>query len=160
MGPRQHTRTVLLSVKPRYADLIERGVKVVEFRRRFPKSIQAAPAIFYVTAPVQELQLAGQIEHVQRGSPLSLWRDFSRLAGVEREDYDAYFAGSDQGVALILRHVRRVTTPLALASPRLRAIGFKPPQSLSVLLPDAPLLRVLGNRRKLQKILVRGASRT
>jgi predicted transcriptional regulator len=148
--------TVLLSIKPHYADLIEAGLKLVEFRRRFPAKIRSARALFYVTAPVQELRLAGDIDHVARASPRSLWRDFSRLAGVQRADFDDYFAHADRGVALILRNVHRIAAPLPLASASLRSIGFRPPQSLCVLPPTSPLLHVLGRGFKLQPL---GASR-
>ena len=151
-APAELHSTVLLSIKPHYADLIERGLKLVEFRRRFPAQITSARALFYVTAPVQELRLAGDIEHVQRAPPRSLWRDFSRLAGVERDAFDDYFADSDRGVALILRNVRRIASPLSLASARLRSIGFRPPQSLCVLPPSSPLLHVLGRGFKLQPL--------
>ena len=135
--------TVLLSIKPHYAQLIERGLKVVEFRRRFPRKIGRAWVLFYVTAPVQELRLCGDVEHVQRGPPPALWRDFSRLAGVERGDFDDYFDGRQQGVALILRNVRRLRAPLPLSSAALRELGFRPPQSLAVLPPNSPLRGLL-----------------
>jgi predicted transcriptional regulator len=134
-------QVVLLSIKPHYADLIERGMKVVEFRRRFPRGIESARAVFYVTAPIQRIDLAGEIDHVGRATPPELWRDFSRLAGVARDQFDAYFAHRTQGVALILRNIRRLARPLNLTSPRLRSIAFRPPQSLSVLPPDSPLLQ-------------------
>ena len=147
------TPVVLLSIKPQYADLIEQGRKLVEFRRRFPRQIQSARAIFYVTAPVQQIQLHGEIDHVQRAAPADLWRDFSRLAGVARDHFDAYFAGREEGVALILRRVRRITKPLALGSTRLRSIAFKPPQSLCVIRPDSPLLRWVDGHRSARKVL-------
>jgi predicted transcriptional regulator len=144
---------VLLSIKPHYATLIEQGLKVVEFRRRFPRRIQSARVLFYVTAPVQQIQLQGEIDHVQRAAPVELWRDFWRLAGVGREQFDSYFEGREDGIALILRKIRRLTRPLDLASTRLRSIRFKPPQSLSVLPPDSALLRWVDVHRFERKVL-------
>src|SRR5688572_9192532 len=119
--------TVLLSIKPHYADLLEAGLKLVEFRRRFPARIASARALFYVTAPVQELRLLGDIDHVQRAPPQTLWRDFCRLAGVERKAFDEYFADSDVGVALILRNVHRLAAPLPPATPPLPTLTPPPP---------------------------------
>jgi predicted transcriptional regulator len=143
-APRATSPTILLSIKPHYAELIEQGRKVVEFRRRFPRQMAgAARVLFYVTSPRRQFRLVGEIDHVQRDTPDALWRDFGRLAGVARDEFDAYFAGRDQGVALLLRRIRRLATPVNLSSARLRAIGFKPPQSLLVLAADSPLLRFL-----------------
>ena len=97
--------TVLISIKPRYAELIERGEKRVEFRRRFPKGLLTAQAIFYVSVPARRLALVARIACVRRGSPRELWRQFADVAGADRAEFDRYFAGARDGVALVLEIV-------------------------------------------------------
>jgi predicted transcriptional regulator len=135
--------TLLLSIHPRFADLIEEGRKVVEFRRRFPNGVNAGQIIFYVTDPAREIRLVAKISGVQRASPAQLWNDFHCLAGVERDAFDAYFAGRQTGVAILLREVKRLPAPLPLAGAKLRRLGFRPPQSVVRIAPASSLLKLV-----------------
>jgi predicted transcriptional regulator len=135
--------TVLISIKPRYAELIERGEKRVEFRRRFPKGLSTAQAIFYVSVPARRIALVARIACVRRGSPRELWREFADVAGAERAEFDRYFAGARDGVALVLEEVVALRPAMALDDPRLRAIGFRPPQSLMVVAAESGLLELI-----------------
>jgi predicted transcriptional regulator len=134
---------VLLSIKPHYARLIESGVKRVEFRRRFPRRFERGVAIFYVTSPERAIALVARVSEIQRGAPGELWRRFGPAGGTGREDFDAYFAGVEQGVAIVLEDVRALRAPIALDDPRLRAVGFRAPQSLVVLPADSRLAQLV-----------------
>jgi predicted transcriptional regulator len=131
--------TVVISIKHHYARLIEGGTKRVEFRRRFPKSFQTGQAIFYITSPTRAIALVARITAVHRATPAALWREFAAAGGAERKEFDAYFKGVAIGIALVLDRVRVLRVPLTLADPRLRAIDFRPPQSLAVLPANSPL---------------------
>jgi predicted transcriptional regulator len=130
--PRTET-TVLISVKPHYVRLIETGEKRVEFRRRFPREVGGGRAIFYVTTPVRRIEMVARITGVVRATPAALWRAFGEIGGTTRAAFDAYFAGARVGVALVLEEVRVLRPGIGLADPRLRAAGFRPPQSAMVL---------------------------
>jgi predicted transcriptional regulator len=142
--PPTDQRALLVSIKPHYATLIERGDKRVEFRRRFPSHWPAGPAFFYITSPVRADNLHARIASVTRATTARLWEDFGRLSGVTRREFDAYFAGARTGVALLLEDVRPLG-PIPLDDPRLRALGFRPPQSLEVLPASARILHLLNS---------------
>jgi predicted transcriptional regulator len=137
--------TVLISVKPHYARLIESGQKRVEFRRRFPKGVSGGRVIFYVTSPARRIELTARITTVRRATPKQLWREFTTIGGTTRADFDAYFAGAREGVALVLDEVHAVEPAIALDDPRLQEIDFRPPQSLAVLALRSPLLTLLAH---------------
>jgi predicted transcriptional regulator len=134
---------VLLSIKPHYADLIARGEKRAEFRRRFPKNFTAGRATFYVTAPTQSITLIARIGEVRRATPATLWREFHQTGGTPKAAFDAYFTNATSGVALILETVETLAKPIPLTDPRLTAIDFRPPQSLTVLPHDSPLAQLI-----------------
>ena len=46
-------KPLLLSLKPRYADLVFDGLKKVELRRRSPKNMKGRDVFIYVTNPVR-----------------------------------------------------------------------------------------------------------
>ena len=141
--PPEPLPTVLISLKPHYADLIERGRKSVEFRRRFPRQVDRARAVFYVSAPVQAIALTATIVRVVRHAPAELWRGFAALSGVTRDEFDAYFDNCETGVALLLEAATPIRPPLRLTDPRLAAIAFRPPQSLVLLEPRSTVLTLI-----------------
>ena len=136
---------VLISIKPRYAELIERGEKRVEFRRRFPSHWSAGRAFFYVTLPVRALALSARISAVTRADPAQLWAQFGHQSGATRIEFDDYFAGAHRGVALVLEDVHRLAPVIALDDPRLQELNFRPPQSLTVLPAASALLKLLNS---------------
>jgi predicted transcriptional regulator len=133
------TPSIVISIKPHYAELIASGVKQVEFRRRFPRHFQAGQAIFYVTAPVRAMALVARITTVRRASPAVLWDEFGAQGGVTRAAFHAYIAGITTGVALLLEEARMLTASIPLDDARLLTAGFKPPQSVAVLRADSIL---------------------
>src|SRR5436305_1111843 len=96
---------VLLSIKPHYARLIEAGGKRVEFRRRFPRQVERARAIFYLSSPTRAIALTATIVRVVRAAPSRLWVQFGPTSGTDAESFHGYFADADDGVALVLEDV-------------------------------------------------------
>jgi predicted transcriptional regulator len=137
--------TVLISIKPRYARLIELGQKRVDFRRRFPKNLTGGRAVFYVSSPARRIELIARIATVRRATPQQLWREFTSIGGTRRADFDAYFAGAEEGVALILDDVQALRPAIPLEDRRLQEMDFRPPQSLTVVPSPSPLLKLLNS---------------
>lgn len=142
--PAHCSACIVISIKPSYARLIAEGSKRVEFRRRFPRRFQSGQAIFYLTSPVCAIALLARITAVRRASPAALWKEFGAVGGASRDEFDEYFRGVGSGVALLLDQIRSLPAPIALNDLRLRAIGFKPPQSLMVLPGDSILRELAG----------------
>jgi predicted transcriptional regulator/predicted N-acetyltransferase YhbS len=140
---RDRRQFVLLSIKPKYAQLIEQGQKLVEFRRKFSACLAASKAIIYVSSPTKELRLTATIASVVRSTPRQLWERFSHLGGVDRQSFNNYFTGIAEGYALLLSDVRVLPNPLPLDSPFLREARFQPPQSFSILREDSPILNAI-----------------
>jgi predicted transcriptional regulator len=135
---------VVISIRPRYAALIEQGHKLVEFRRQFPRRVRNGRAIFYVTSPVQEFRLSCAIKDVVPGTTDALWDRFGHLSGVSRPEFEGYFRGVSHGFAVTLADVRPLERPVPLSDPILRSHGYRPPQSVSVLGTHSPVFQLLG----------------
>lgn len=135
--------TVVLSIKPKYAALIENGQKLVEFRRQFSPRLKSANALIYVTAPVQEFKLLAQITDVVVGDPHALWLQYGHMSGVSQDEYSRYFAGAATAYALVLNSVASLRKPISLRDPGLVAQGYRPPQSFSVVRANSPIQKVI-----------------
>jgi predicted transcriptional regulator len=127
---------LLLSMKPRYADLVFGGQKKVELRRRSLKRMQGREALVYATTPARMLRGGFRIGEVWTGTLENIWSLVSDSAGVEKPDFDAYYAGSEMACALEIVDVWEYENPLTLDALKSEFKNFVVPQSWRYLKPD------------------------
>lgn len=122
----QVSKTIILSIKPRYADLILSGTKTVEFRRAWAAKSVDTIAI-YASSPVQRIVGVVQVAEVITAKPMLLW-DYckKRGGGLSRSELFAYMRGKTHGFAVLLRGVRKFDHSIV---PSRVIEGFSPPQS-------------------------------
>lgn len=121
---------VLLSIKPRFAEAILSGGKTYEFRRALFKSRDVTSVVIYASSPIQRVVGEFSIEEVLCMDVEDLWAATQCGGGIEREYFDAYFAGREAGFALKVRNVTKYKRPLDLK----KDFGVKrPPQSFQYL---------------------------
>lgn len=122
------SNTVLLSVRPEYADKIFSGTKTVELRRIFPKAT-IDTVLMYVTSPVKALVGITTVEKVIVQHPFALWKRVRNEAGITYEEFETYYEGASLGYAIFLDEVKRFSQPISLNELREQWAGFQPPQS-------------------------------
>lgn len=131
-------RDVVLSIRPEYSRKILQGRKTVELRRRFPLSApRGTLAYIYSTSPERAIVGRAEIIDVIKLPVREIWRRFSDVAFIAREDFDTYFEGLGHGFALKFANAKPLPRQLDLAELRER-FGFEPPQSF---LYAKPILR-------------------
>ena len=130
-----NTRPLLLSLKPRYADLVFQGLKTAELRRRIP-FVENRDVFVYVSSPVRQLRGGFRVEHVWSGSPEQVWEEVSEFARVEKQDFDAYYAGRTVAYALRIADVWEHERPVGLEGLRDRFLDFVVPQSWRYVKPE------------------------
>lgn len=123
-----NTKPLLLSLKPHYADLVFQGLKTAELRRRIP-CVENRDVFVYVSSPARQLRGGFRIEQVWSGSPEQVWEEVSEFAGVEKQDFDAYYAGRRIAYALGIADVWEHERPVGLEGLRDRFSDFVVPQS-------------------------------
>lgn len=123
------SRPLLLSLKPRFADLVFQGLKTAELRRRIARFAVNRDVFVYVSSPARELRGGFRVEHVWKGSPKSVWEQVSDLAHVEKGDFDAYYGERRIAYALKIADVWLYQTPVSLETLRTELKNFVAPQS-------------------------------
>lgn len=116
--------SILLSIKPEYAEQIFKGSKRYEYRRRLPKE-SVSKIVVYATHPI--MKVVGEIEvaEVITGSPTSIWERTKNEAGISRAKYRIYFRGCTVAYAYKLSNAVTYESPKELLD-----IGVQhPPQS-------------------------------
>lgn len=127
---------LLISLKPRYADLVFEGLKRAELRRRIISCTQNRNVFVYVSSPVMELRGGFRVGQVWEGSPEEVWHMVSELAKVTRRDFDTYFEGTEIAYALEITKVWEYQNPASLDTLRNRFPNFVIPQSWRYAKPE------------------------
>ncbi len=130
------TQPLLLSLKPRYADLIFEGRKKAELRRRIASGIEGRDAFIYVSSPVKQLRGGFRVGHVWQGSPEEVWNEVSELAGVDKRGFDTYYEGREIAYALQIRDVWEYENPVDLSNLKKQFPNFSVPQSWRYVKPE------------------------
>lgn len=121
-------RTLLLSLRPRFANAILSGGKTTEIRRRPVNAKPGTPIILYASAPTMAIVGTARLRAVHACDPDEAWQTHHRTFGLSRAEFDAYLNGSNWAYLLLLTQVGPLDTPLPLH--HLRQDGpFHPPQS-------------------------------
>ena len=128
--------SLILSLKPNYADLIFDGLKTAEFRKRFSKSFENRKIFVYVSSPVKQIRGGFQVENVLRGSPEEVWHKVSEVAGIDKSDFDTYYSEREVAYALRITNIWECKNPVSLETLRRKFDKFVVPQSWRYLKPE------------------------
>lgn len=142
-SPQPTGSAILLSVKPKFADLIVDGSKLVELRRSVPAQTVGTIAI-YSSSPVQAIVALADVKETIEASPTKLWviaKDNG--GGLTRAELMDYFHSKRTGFAIMLQNVRVYEKPVL---PTRVFKLFSAPQSFRYLTPK--------ELKKLEQLLV------
>ncbi|GKH51829.1 hypothetical protein CE91St46_29400 [Eubacteriales bacterium] len=106
--------TILLSIKPEYANRIFGGQKQYEYRKRIPKK-EVSKIVVYSSAPEQAV--IGEIEVIKtlKMKPTPLWNSTKANAGISRSKYRKYFSGCTMAYAFVIGSFEKYPTSKSLA---------------------------------------------
>jgi len=136
----QDGSAIVLSVKPRFANLIVAGSKRVEFRRAVPARPVRTIAL-YSSSPVQAIIALVDVKKTIEANTAGLWELAKENGGgLTRAELRSYFTSKTTGFAFMLGNVRVFKQPV---DPSEFFDVFTPPQSFKYLTDDE--LRELKN---------------
>ena len=139
------TAPLLFSLKPCYADLVFERLKEAELRKRITLYMEDRDVFIYVSSPVMELRGGFRVGQVWSGSPKEVWNKVSELVGIDKRDFDAYYAGRTIAYALEITDVWEYKTPIDLNVLRNQFPNFVVPQSWRYVRPEEQ--RSFNNKR-------------
>jgi predicted transcriptional regulator len=119
-------RAIVLSIKPKYAELILAGTKTVELRRMWAAE-QVGIIVLYASSPVQRIVGTVKVQDVVQAAPSTIWKHSTQRGGglTKRELLD-YFSGKKSGYAVLLEDAVRFDK---MIDPQSVIENFVPPQS-------------------------------
>jgi len=116
---------VLLSIKPKFAELIFNGTKKFEFRKAIFKNTNIKTVVVYASSPLQKVIGEFEIEEIFNDELEKLWSRTKQFAGIEEEYFYQYFAEREMGYAIKIMKTKRYDNPLSLK----KDFNLTPPQS-------------------------------
>lgn len=126
-------KAVLLSIKPKYADLILAGSKRVELRRSWPSN-DIGVLVLYSSAPIQQLVGVAYVDRLEEADLNGLWQLASHYGGgVTREELNEYFVGKKTAFGIMIDRARKAEVAV---TPKELFPDFTPPQSYQYLTAD------------------------
>ena len=140
----------IISLKPRYADLVLSGKKSVELRNRIVRLHPGTKIWIYATQPKGCVVAFAVVKSVVHDEPALIWRRFERDICIEKTHFDSYTEDRERVSAVMLTAVRKLPEPPTLDRIRKLVGVFHPPQFYARLASESGLLGVLsklaGNR--------------
>ncbi len=98
---------VLLSIKPKYAEMILSGKKRYEFRRAIFKKPGIRKVVIYASSPVSKVIGEFEIDDILSLDIQELWLLTMEHAGIDKEFYDRYFSGKEVGHAIKVKKTKK-----------------------------------------------------
>jgi predicted transcriptional regulator len=121
-------KSILISIKPKYTEMILNGEKTIEVRRSFSKKNKGCEILIYATRPVMAIVGTAKIRHIDMMPPEWIWDNFKSSLGLSEKDLYSYLKGREKAFAIDLSDVMRLEKQINIHDLR-KAIGFIPPQS-------------------------------
>lgn len=121
---------VLLSIKPKYVNLIMRGVKKYEFRRKIFRN-EIEKVYIYSTFPTRQVIGFFMVEEILNDTPEEIWGKCKNESGVTDTEFFEYFRGSETAFAIKIGKVEQLREPIEIKKTNLTA-----PQSFCYLTQD------------------------
>jgi len=122
--------SVLLSIKPEFAERIFQGIKRYEFRKALFKNRNVSRVVVYASAPISKVIGEFEIAEIIELEKELLWKQTQKHSGIPKNYFDEYFYGRKIGYAIKISKSRLYKSPLDLRA------HFKikyPPQSFMYL---------------------------
>lgn len=121
---------ILMSIKPRYADRILSGSKLVEIRKKFSDRRVGARAVLYASSPQKAIVGEAIVRRITLGSPGEIWEKFGSDLGCSLAEFRSYVGSSMTVSAIEFEEVIPYREPLSLSQMSyLIEDNLRPPQS-------------------------------
>jgi predicted transcriptional regulator len=128
---------VLLSIKPKYAELIKSGLKKYEFRRKIFKKARGCKVFIYSTSPVKKITGVFDASVIHQDSPYRIWDMFGAYSGISEAEFFQYFRDCEIAYAIEIRNLVTFDRP---HDPSKYFLEFTPPQSYRYFNPQQNFL--------------------
>lgn len=120
------SKSVLLSIKPRYVNAMIRGEKKFEFRKSIFRSSDVTKVYIYASTPVKKIVGYFNLGDIIQGNPHEIWEKCSNFGGISEEEFFKYYEGKEKAFSLCIDRLNIFDSAVC---PYTTFENFTPPQS-------------------------------
>ena len=119
--------SVILSIKPKWAEKILSGEKQIELRKKlWNNKRKIKRAYLYASSPIKKFVGFIDIESVFKERIEFLWLFSKNFSCLSKQEFDKYFSGHSHGSCIVIKEAKRFRNPI---DPKEIIPDFKPPQN-------------------------------
>ncbi len=107
-------RKILISIKPKYIDMILKGEKRYEYRRVVPTRSGVTTLIVYISSPIKKVCMEIEVIDVIALPIDELYTLTIDKGGISKKEFYSYFKGKEIGYAYKLGKVKEYNPPKSL----------------------------------------------
>ena len=120
-----NNRSVILSIKPEFADKIFNQTKYYEYRKVL-FGLDVKKVYVYASRPISKIIGYFIINDIIQGSPSFVWEITSEHGGITKDCFDSYFDGRKKAYAIQIKSVKRFKQAI---EPKNIINNFRAPQN-------------------------------
>ena len=90
--------TILLPIRPEYANKIIEQTKLFEYRKNICKR-KIDKIVIYSTSPVKRIVAEVEVKSVLSNTPSKLWNETKQYSGISKSKYMKYFENKEKSYA-------------------------------------------------------------
>ena len=117
---------LIISIKPKYVQLILDGSKHYEYRKKIPMRSDIDKVYIYASKPIQAIVGYFTLDGIICDTPQMVWAATARHGGITKTFFDSYFQGKDKAYALKVGKVIKYGEPI---DPKKVITDFAAPQN-------------------------------
>ncbi len=134
---------IILSIHPKYAQLIEEGSKIYEIRTRKANISKGTIIWIYKTLPIASIDSYAELEDILILSPQVAWNKYAQEMCIPKKLFDEYVKNKEAIYLLKLKNVKRTKRSISLYELREKIPPFYPPQFFKKLEQNSDILKSL-----------------
>lgn len=129
-------QVLLMSIQPKYAHLIRKGLKTVELRRVKPKVQNGSLVFLYESSPTKSIVGYFYIQSMVTEKIITVWKKYRNRIGISHKEFKDYLHNKQDCTAILFEHYLPFESPVSLEKLRECLGESMPPQSYCYLNKD------------------------
>lgn len=120
-------KSIIISIKPQYVQLIKQGIKKFEYRKSVWKNTEKINKIYIYESRGEQIIIGYFIPgKIIADRPTNIWEKTQKYAGINKIEFEKYFESKQIGYAIPITNFTIFSKPM---NPKTIIPNFSPPQN-------------------------------
>ena len=127
----QHSRPILISIKPKYVELIKNKRKSVEIRKKILKQVSKGLKVYiYESSPSKMIVGYFFIDKILCGNPKKLWETLGLKIAISKQEFNKYCHNRETIFGIYINHLHLFNKGIDIKYLKEKINNWYPPQNM------------------------------